>query len=65
MSVYKFIVDLCKKFNISVVSGGVNSQKNAKLVKDLDVQIAVGYHYSRAVVKEEFIEYIKNNKRKR
>lgn len=65
MHVYKFLVDISKKFNISVVSDGINSAQNAKLVKDLEVHIGLGKYYSCAIPKNEFIEFIKNNKKKR
>jgi len=65
MNVYKFKVDISKKFDFTVIADGINSEKNVKLVKELDVHIGLGRYYSRAVVKEEFIEYIKNNKKKR
>lgn len=65
MNVYKFLVDIAKKFNITVISDGINSTQTEKLVKDLDVHIGLGTLYSRAIVKDEFIEFIKNNKKKR
>jgi len=65
MNVYKFKVDISKKFNFTVIADGINSDKNLKLIKDLDVHIGLGRYYSRAVVKERFIEYVKNNKRTR
>lgn len=65
MNLYKFMVDIAKKFNITVVSDGINNSQNAKLIKELDVHIGLGKHYSRAIVKNEFIQFIKNNKKKR
>ncbi len=64
-NVYKFLVDIAKQFNITVVSDGINSEQNAKLVRDLDVHIGSGKHYTRAIVKEEFVEFVMNNKIKR
>ncbi len=65
MNVYKFIVDIAKKFNITVVSDGIHSSANAKLIRKLDVHIGLGSHYSRAVPKDGFIKYAQNNKKKR
>ena len=64
-SIYKFIVDISKKFDLVVVSSGVNSNENLKLIKDLDIHIASGKLFSKAVVKDEFIEYLQNKKIKR
>lgn len=64
-NVYKFLVNIAKQFDITVISDGINSAENAKLVRDLDVHIGLGKHYTRAVVKDEFVEYLKNNKIKR
>jgi len=65
MNIYKYKVDISKKFNFTVISDGIDSEKNAKLVKNLDVHIGLGRLYSRAILKENFIEYVKNNKKKR
>ena len=65
MNVYKFIVDIAKKFNITVVSDGINSSENARLIRELDVHIGLGEFYTRAIMKDDFIEYAKNNKKKR
>lgn len=65
MNVYKFMVEISKNFNITVISDGINSSANAKLVRELDVHIGLGKYYSRAIVKEDFIEFMKSNKKKR
>ena len=65
MNVYKFKVEIGKKFNFTIIADGINSEKNAKLVKDLDVHIGLGRYYTRAILKDRFIEYVKNNKKKR
>lgn len=64
-SIYKFIVDISKKFELTVVSSGINSNRNLKLIKDLDIHIGSGEIFSKGMLKEDFIEYIKNNKPKR
>lgn len=61
-SVYQFFVDISKKFELSVVSTGVKNKRDLKLIRDLGVNIATGDYFSRAVIKEEFLEFIKNNK---
>ena len=64
-NVYKFLVNIAKQFDITVISDGINSAENAKLIRDLDVHIGIGRHYTRALQKEDFIEYMNNNKIKR
>lgn len=64
-SIYKFIVDISKKFDLVVVSTGINSNRNLKLIKDLDIHIGSGKLFSKALVKDEFVQYLKNNKKKR
>lgn len=65
MNVYKYKVEISKKFDFTVIADGINSEQNEKLIKELDVHIGLGRYYSRAILKENFIEFIKNNKKKR
>jgi diguanylate cyclase (GGDEF)-like protein len=65
MNVYKLKVDISKKFDFTVIADGINTERDLKLVKELDVHIGLGRYYSRAVLKDDFVEYIKNNKKKR
>ena len=60
-SIYKFIVDIGKKFNLTVVSTGINNKKHLKLVKDLEVNVGSGKCFSRALKKKEFIEYLNSS----
>ena len=60
-SVYKFIVDIGKQFNLTVISTGINNKKHLKLVKELEINVGSGKCFSRALIKEEFIEYLKSN----
>ncbi len=62
--VYEFFVDIAKKFDLSVVSTGVTDKKDLKLVRELGVNIATGDYFSRAIVKDEFTTYLKNNKKR-
>ncbi|AIO18425.1 Phytochrome-like protein cph2 [Candidatus Izimaplasma bacterium HR1] len=64
-SVYEFFVDISKKFQLSVVSTGIRNKKDLKLVKELGVNMATGDYFSRAIVKEEFLEYMQNNKKRK
>lgn len=63
-SVYQFFVDISKEFNLSVVSAGINTKQDLKFVRNLGVNIATGNYFSRAVVKEEFVEFLRKNKKR-
>ena len=64
-SVYEFFVDISKQFELSVVSTGIKNKKDLKLVRDLGVNIATGDYFSRAILKSEFIDFMKNNKKRK
>ena len=64
-TVYEFFVDISKKFDLSVVSTGIKDKRDLALVRDLGVNIATGDYFSRAIVKEEFVQFLRNNKKRR
>ena len=64
-SVYKFFVDISKKFDLSVVSTGIKSKKDIELIRELGVNIATGDYFSRAIVQKDFVEYLKTNKKRK
>jgi len=64
-SVYEFFVEISKQFELSVVSTGIKNKRDLKLVRDLGVNIATGDYFSRAIIKDEFIEFMKNNKKRK
>lgn len=64
-SIYKFIVDISKKFDLVVVSTGIDKNNDLKLIKDLDINIGSGKIFSKALIKEDFIEFLKINKKNR
>lgn len=61
-SVYSFFVDFGKQFDLGIISTGVKTKEDLGLIRDLDVHIATGDFFTRAIVKEEFIDYLKNSK---
>lgn len=61
-SIYKFIVDISKNFDLTVVSSGINNKENLKLIKELGIHIGSGEIFSKGMLKEEFIDYIRDNK---
>ncbi len=64
-SVYQFLVNISKRFDLSVVSSGISTKKDLELVRELGVNIGTGDYFSRAIVKKDFIEYIKKNKKRK
>lgn len=64
-AVYEFFVDISKKFELSVVSTGIKNKKDLKLVRDLGVNIATGEYFSKALVKQEYLEFLMNNKKRK
>jgi len=64
-SVYKFMSEIGKKFNLTIVSTGIDKLEDIKLVKSLDINIGAGKYYSKAVKKEEFLELFRKFKVKR
>lgn len=64
-SVYKFMSEIGKKFNLTIVSTGIEKIEDIKLVKSLDINIGAGKFYSKAVSKEEFLDLFKTLKVKR
>ncbi|MCF7925675.1 MAG: EAL domain-containing protein [Candidatus Izimaplasma sp.] len=64
-SIYSFFVQFSKNFDLSVVSTGVSSKEDLKLIRELDIPIATGDYFSRAVVKEEFVAFLKSLKKRK
>jgi len=59
-SVYRFIVDIGRNLNLTVVSTGINNKQHLKLVKDLEINVGSGKCFSKAVKKKEFIAFLKS-----
>ncbi|MFV0518700.1 MAG: EAL domain-containing protein [Lachnospirales bacterium] len=57
-NVYKAIVDVIKKLDMSIVCEGVETEEHAKFLSTIDVDIFQGYYFSRPIPLDEFIEYI-------
>jgi sensor c-di-GMP phosphodiesterase-like protein len=49
---------------LSVVSSGIKSKQDLKFVRNLGVNIGTGDYFSRAIVKDEFVDYLRNNKKR-
>lgn len=64
-NVYKFMADIGKKFELTIVSAGIKNSEHVKLAKSLEINIGSGDFYSRAVVKEDFLKLFNTIKAKR
>ncbi len=62
--VYEFMVRVAKEFNLTVVSCGVNSNDLLKIVKHMDVEIGVGKYFSESLEKDDFIQFLMDNKKR-
>ncbi len=64
-SIYSFFVDFSSNFDMSVVSTGVKSKKDLKLIRELDIHIATGDYFSRAIIKDEFVDFLIDSKQRK
>ncbi len=66
-SVYRAIVEVVKKLDMSIVSEGVETHEHAEFLKTIDIDTFQGYYFSKPIPLEEFRQYIvisnKNNYR--
>lgn len=61
-AVYSFFVDFGKRFDLSIISTGVKTKEDLELLRELDIHIATGDYFTRAIVKDDFIDYLENSK---
>lgn len=59
-SVIEHIVQMANDLDIEVVSEGVETRGQAEFLKDINCQVAQGYHFDRPIPKEEFELRLKN-----
>jgi|GEM_PF-3126789 len=57
--IYKAVIDLAKELNLNIVSEGIESEAQAKVVKRLEGEIYQGFYCSKPIPTHEFINYIK------
>ena len=62
--VYEFMVRVAKEFNLTVVSSGIHSNDLLKIVKHMDVEIGVGKYFSESLEKEDFVQFLMDNKKR-
>ncbi len=59
LDIYKTVVSLGKSLNAKIISEGVETEQELKVLKDAQVTIGQGYFFSRPNDKETIFEYIK------
>ncbi len=64
-AVYEFFVNISRTFDFTVVSSGVRTSRDLELIRDLEVNVATGDYFSKALRKEEFVQYLKVSSRRR
>ncbi len=57
-SVYKAIVDVVKKLDMSIVCEGVETEEHAVFLSTIDVDTFQGYFFSKPIPLDEFKQYI-------
>ncbi len=60
--VYKYITNLCKELDLSIIAEGVETDEQLEFVREIGVDIVQGFYYSKALKDEDFIKYIIKNK---
>lgn len=48
------VIEMSKKLNMKTVAEGVETQNQAKLLRDMGCDIAQGYYYARPITEEEY-----------
>jgi EAL domain-containing protein (putative c-di-GMP-specific phosphodiesterase class I) len=59
-SVYKFMVEIGRKLNLTIVSTGISNKQHLRLVRDLEINVGSGRCFSKAEKKPEFIAFLKS-----
>jgi diguanylate cyclase (GGDEF)-like protein/PAS domain S-box-containing protein len=58
--IYESIVDLCKKFSISIISEGIETKEQLDFVKQIGVQFGQGYLHSKPLTLVKILSKLKN-----
>jgi EAL domain-containing protein (putative c-di-GMP-specific phosphodiesterase class I) len=56
--IYKAVIDLAKELGLNIVSEGIETKEQAKILKGLDGEIFQGFYCSEPIPKDEFLDYI-------
>ncbi len=63
-SVYRAIVDVVKKLDMSIVAEGIETHEHAEFLRGIDIDTFQGYYFSKPIPLEEFKQYIVINNKK-
>ncbi|MBP1591573.1 MAG: EAL domain-containing protein, partial [Oscillospiraceae bacterium] len=56
------LLSMCRKLKCNAIVEGVESEKVADMIKDLDTTMLQGYYYSKPVPREEFEKMLESQK---
>lgn len=59
-SIVELIINLAKKFNLSVVAEGIEDKETLDQLIEMGCDYAQGYHFSKPMPTEKFIEWVKD-----
>ena len=62
LKIVKAIIDLAKVFSLQTQAEGVETQEHVELLKELNCDIAQGYHFSKPLPFQIFLEQLKEGK---
>jgi EAL domain-containing protein (putative c-di-GMP-specific phosphodiesterase class I) len=60
MIIVRDMAQMAKELGMTVVAEGVETKEQLKLLQDFDCDMIQGYYFSRPVVAEEFVKFVKD-----
>ena len=64
-AIVRAVVQLARSLKLKIVAEGVETMENMHRLRDLGCHVGQGYYFSRPVPESEFVEYIKEDLKKR
>jgi len=64
-AIVRAVVQLARSLKLKIVAEGVETMENMHRLRDLGCHVGQGYYFSRPVPETEFVEYIKEDLKKR
>ncbi len=58
--IVKTVISMAHSLGFQTVAEGVETEKHVQILKELECDQLQGYYYSKAITKDQFIEYLKN-----
>jgi diguanylate cyclase (GGDEF)-like protein/PAS domain S-box-containing protein len=59
----EIITVMCKKYDISIIAEGVESEDQASFLRSLDIDLAQGFLFSKPMKHKDFCEYLLHNRK--